>query len=104
MGLKQATIASSIASSPAQDQRLKLLALLAMYDLLPHSISRPPNAAAPINLASAIDGPSLERCLKSMVQKGILTGDEARAFSAVYNADAIVSIPTFAHDAPLTMG
>ncbi|KAH6897749.1 hypothetical protein BKA70DRAFT_1438006 [Coprinopsis sp. MPI-PUGE-AT-0042] len=89
MGLKQATIASSITTSPAEDQRLKLLALLAMYDLLPHSISRPPNATAPPNLTTAIDAASLERCLQSMMQKGVLTGDEARAFSAAYNADVV---------------
>ncbi|EAU83710.2 hypothetical protein CC1G_05614 [Coprinopsis cinerea okayama7 len=73
-------------SSP-EDLRLKFMTLLAMYDLLPYSISHPPNAREPLDLKSAIDANSLQRCLISMTQQGILTEDEARSLSAVYNTE-----------------
>ena len=80
--------ASTGSQNGSDELRLRLMTLLAMYDLLPYSISHPPNADEPLDLASAIDAQSLQRCLQSMTQQGILTSEEARAFSAIYSADA----------------
>jgi hypothetical protein len=79
---------TAASQSSSDELRLRLMTLLAMYDLLPYSISHPPNADEPLDLATAIDAQSLQRCLQSMTQQGILTSDEARAFSAIYSADA----------------
>ncbi|TFK19868.1 hypothetical protein FA15DRAFT_600750 [Coprinopsis marcescibilis] len=74
----------TLTEAQAEDLRLRLMTLLAMYDLLPYSISRPPNSAEPKDLSSAIDAQSLDRCLIVMVQRGIITADDARAFASVY--------------------
>jgi hypothetical protein len=65
------------------------MALLAMYDLLPYSISRPPNEEEPLDLGSAIDARSLQRCLHSMAQQGKITAGEAKAFLTVYSTDGV---------------
>lgn len=70
------------------DLRLRLMTLLAMYDLLPYSISHPPNVQEPLELSSAIDACALDRCLRTMREQGKITADEARAFTSVYNAEA----------------
>ncbi len=43
--------------------RLRLMALLSLYDLLPHSISRPPNEREPMDLDEAIDPETVRRIL-----------------------------------------
>lgn len=73
-------------TSPA-DLRLRLMALLAMYELLPYSISHPPNAEEPLDLASAVDAQSFQQCIQTMTAQGKLTAEEARAFSAIYSGD-----------------
>ncbi|KAH6905571.1 hypothetical protein BKA70DRAFT_1502968 [Coprinopsis sp. MPI-PUGE-AT-0042] len=79
MGLKQATIASSITTSPAEDQRLKLLALLAI----------PPNATPPPNLTTAIDGGVSGEMLAIDDAKRRPDRRRSSGISAAYNADVV---------------
>ncbi|KAF8183664.1 hypothetical protein BJ912DRAFT_976081 [Pholiota molesta] len=46
--------------------RLRLMTLLSLYDLLPYSISNPPNGAPPLSLEQAIGPEALRRCLDAM--------------------------------------
>ncbi|KAF9443863.1 hypothetical protein P691DRAFT_763880 [Macrolepiota fuliginosa MF-IS2] len=43
--------------------RLRLMTLLSLYDMLPHSISRPPTGQEPMDLDDAIDPETVERVL-----------------------------------------
>ncbi|KAJ3539226.1 hypothetical protein NMY22_g4834 [Coprinellus aureogranulatus] len=82
-------LAYSVTASPVNvstaDLRLRLMTLLAMYDLLPYSISHPPNVEEPLDLGSAIDARAVHQCLEAMAQQGKITPQEARSLSAVYN-------------------
>ncbi len=46
--------------------RLRLMTLLSLYELLPYSISNPPNGAPPLTLEEAIGPDALRRCLAAM--------------------------------------
>lgn len=46
--------------------RLRLMTLLSLYDLLPYSISHPPNGTAPMTLDEAIGPDAVRRCLEAM--------------------------------------
>lgn len=74
-------------ASPAPNYealRLRLLTLLSIYDLIPYSISHPPGREEPLDITSVIDAPSLQRCLASLVQQGVLTPEESQAFARAY--------------------
>ncbi|KAJ3535583.1 hypothetical protein NMY22_g6419 [Coprinellus aureogranulatus] len=64
--------------------RLRLLALFALYDALPHSIAQSPEGEDPMDLDSAIAPEAVRNCLQSMKQTGKLSYDEAEAMSAAY--------------------
>ncbi|KAF6754670.1 hypothetical protein DFP72DRAFT_1009289 [Ephemerocybe angulata] len=68
-----------------QSLRLRLLTLLALYDLLPYSVLHPPDEAEPLDLASVVEEHAFQKCLEAMTAQGTLTVDEAGAFTAVYN-------------------
>ncbi|KAF6751911.1 hypothetical protein DFP72DRAFT_815916 [Ephemerocybe angulata] len=68
-----------------QSLRLRLLTLLALYDLLPYSVLHPPDEAEPLDLASVVEEHAFQKCLEAMTAQGTLTVDEARAFTAIYN-------------------
>ncbi|KDR71553.1 hypothetical protein GALMADRAFT_159390 [Galerina marginata CBS 339.88] len=44
--------------------RLRLMTFLSLYDLLPYSISNPPNGTAPLTLEEAIGPEAVRRCLE----------------------------------------
>lgn len=46
--------------------RLRLMTLLSLYDLLPYSISHPPNGTAPMTLDEAIGPEAVRRCLEAI--------------------------------------
>lgn len=46
--------------------RLRLMTLLALYDLLPYSISNPPYGAAPLTLEQAIGPDAVRRCFDAI--------------------------------------
>ncbi|TFK35663.1 hypothetical protein BDQ12DRAFT_668301 [Crucibulum laeve] len=61
------------ASTPAEGHpidseefRLRFMTLLALYDLLPHSISCPPNTPEPLHVKQAINIDSVLRCVEAM--------------------------------------
>lgn len=53
MAIELSHVEPDVPSSKAS--RLRLMTLLSLYDLLPHSISRPPNGREPLDLDEAID-------------------------------------------------
>ncbi|KAF8151368.1 hypothetical protein B0H34DRAFT_801122 [Crassisporium funariophilum] len=62
--------AQSTSKSPARQtldseegKRLRLMTLLSLYDLLPHSISHPPTGTEPMTLQDAVSPEAVQRCL-----------------------------------------
>jgi hypothetical protein len=51
----------------SETSRLRLMTLLSLYDMLPHSISHPPNGREPLDLEDAID-PETVKCVLELVQ------------------------------------
>ncbi|KIM43904.1 hypothetical protein M413DRAFT_25422 [Hebeloma cylindrosporum] len=49
--------------------RLRLMSLLSLYELLPYSISNPPNGTAPVRLEEAIGAEAVRRCLEAMYRQ-----------------------------------
>lgn len=61
MAIELSHVEPDVPSSKAS--RLRLMTLLSLYDLLPHSISRPPNGREPMELDEAIDLETVRRIL-----------------------------------------
>jgi len=51
----------------AENLRLRLLALLSLYDLLPYSLSRPPCGAPPLTLQEASTPKAVAACLQALM-------------------------------------
>ncbi|KAJ3509433.1 hypothetical protein NLJ89_g5228 [Agrocybe chaxingu] len=49
--------------------RLRLMTLLSLYDLLPYSISNPPNGSPPLTLEQAIGPDAVRRCLEAIANQ-----------------------------------
>ena len=80
-------VSQATRSTPKHDLRLRLMTFLAMYDLLPYSISHPPNDEEPLELGGAVDERALLRCLQTMARQGMITAQEANALSTLCKAD-----------------
>ena len=50
------------------DLRLRLMTLLALYELLPYSISNPPHGSPPATLEEAIGSEAVRLCLDAMAR------------------------------------
>jgi len=51
-----------------EGQRLRLMALLSLYEALPHSISHPPDREPPLRIDDAIDSNTVRRCMDKIVE------------------------------------
>ena len=51
----------------AESLRLRLLALLSIYDLLPYSLSRPPCGSPPLTLQEASTPKAVAACLQALM-------------------------------------
>lgn len=54
--------------SNQDDLRLRLMALLSLYELLPYSISNPPHGSPPTTLDEAIGPEAVRLCLEAMTR------------------------------------
>lgn len=52
-----------------EGQRLRLMTLLSLYDLLPYSLSNPPSGSAPSTLEEAIGAHAVQRCLDALANQ-----------------------------------
>lgn len=61
MAIEMSQLENALSSSKIS--RLRLMTLLSLYDMLPHSISRPPTGQEPMDLDDAIDQETVNRVL-----------------------------------------
>lgn len=67
MAIEMSYVEQDLTSS--KTSRLRLMTLLSLYDMLPHSISRPPTGQEPMDLDDAIDPETVKRVL-ALVRAG----------------------------------
>jgi len=72
-----------------QGLRLRLMTLLSLYDLLPHSISNPPNGQAPSRLEDAIGPQAVQECLDAISRQ------QPQALPTVLANILVCSFPLF---------
>ncbi|KAF8994726.1 hypothetical protein BDQ17DRAFT_1430873 [Cyathus striatus] len=79
-----------------ENERLRLMALLALYDLLPHSISHPPDREEPLYIENAVDSESFLRCFSAVSHR-----DNVRSLEdALEEIKRLTSTTTALHDSP----
>jgi hypothetical protein len=76
----------------SKTSRLRLMTLLSLYDMLPHSISRPPTGQEPIDLDDAIDPETVKRVL-ALVQASEQDTSHADGNNGSSTSQVTLSIP-----------
>lgn len=82
----------------SKTSRLRLMTLLSLYDMLPHSISRPPTGQEPMDLDDAIDQETVQRILalvQAMEQSGSRPNDDDHTIQVTLSGSILWFTPTF---------
>ncbi|KAF7760677.1 hypothetical protein Agabi119p4_10086 [Agaricus bisporus var. burnettii] len=85
----------------SKTSRLRLMTLLSLYDMLPHSISRPPTGQEPMDLDDAIDQETVQRILalvQAMEQSGSRPNDDDHTIQQIQRQIVGVEPPITRND------